>query len=286
MSDTENAENTMVSEINCFPALHSKFEFVEMDKTNPEMMVARKHWRFNGENCSSLGLLKVRDVEIDILKRYDIWNSISIEIQKEIENMTVEEKKAVSNLKARGSRKEKYKNVPRFICCVTCQAKIPIAPGTLVKKVEKIAKEKGILYTIEDFLKTYQCTKCNPGKKGRQANPEFASLPKMMTCRCGEKVSTNPYQLKKKAEKNNTTILKLIEEFVCQKCNPKHLGRKNTGKCTPTTLTCKCGKTVIYPANVVVKRAEAKGLTVEKYISDFSCQSCTPTKRRTKKETK
>jgi cyclophilin family peptidyl-prolyl cis-trans isomerase len=73
---------------------------------------------------------------------------------------------------------------------------------------------------MDDYLKSYECSICNPVKRGKKPNPEFANLPKTLTCKCGKTVAANVYQLKKKAEKNNTTIQKLIEGFVCQQCKP------------------------------------------------------------------
>jgi hypothetical protein len=137
--------------------------------------------------------------------------------------MTVEEKQAVHNLlaKARAGRKQKYVGVPREMVCIKCGKKLAIQPGTLVKKVEKIAQTKGITYTIEDFLKTWECQSCKPSK-----------------------------------------------------------GRKSTGKCKPVILKCKCGNEITYPANILLKRAEKKGITVEKLIASFVCQTCSPGKKR------
>jgi hypothetical protein len=34
----------MITDIDCFEAMNSKFEFIEMDPSNPELMKVRKHW--------------------------------------------------------------------------------------------------------------------------------------------------------------------------------------------------------------------------------------------------
>lgn len=225
----------MITDIDCFPALKNfRFEFIAMDDKNPSMMVVRKHWRKEGEMCSSLpGLLNIRDVDIDILKRYGIWDKVSPGVQKEIENLTLEQKQAVHNLleKARAGRKKKYLNVPRELTCTKCQGKVIIPPGILVKKVEKIAAEKGILYTLEDYLKTFECTTCRPVKRGRKANPAHANLPKELVCTCGHKVKTNATLLIQAAARKKITTEELIKGYVCQKCNPtKGLHLKGKGR--------------------------------------------------------
>lgn len=210
----------ITSEADCFPALSQKFEFVSLEK--PDVMIVRKHWNENGLHCSQLGLLRVHSVDIEVLKRYDIWPKLSTETQKSIENMTMAEKEAVNNLleKARAGRKQKYPNVPRELECITCHKKVSIPPSVLVARVEKIAKTKGSTYIMDDYIKVFQCTKCVPVARGRKANPLYAHLPKELVCKCGKRVSTNSTALAKAAGKKKITIEKYIESYRCQSCFP------------------------------------------------------------------
>ena len=189
-----------------------------------------------GEYKYAFGGLDVRDVGSDTLKRLEIFDKLTPEIQKEIIDGHTTKTQAVHELmeKARGSRRNKYPNVPKVLECITCHSKVVIQPSVLVKKVEKIAVTKGITYSIEDYIKSYECTRCKPVKRGRVANPEFANLPKTLSCKCGKTVAANVYQLKKKAEKNNTTIQELIKNFVCQFCKPT-IGMTATGRKTLTS---------------------------------------------------
>jgi hypothetical protein len=102
---------------------------------------------------------------------------------------------------------------------------ITIQPSILVNKVEKIAKQKQIIFTVEDYIKSFVCQKCHC-TKGRKPNPEFANLPKELICACGKKASTNAYQLKAKAKKNNTTIDEIIKNYRCQTCCPILRGKR------------------------------------------------------------
>lgn len=211
-------------EADCFSVMGDKFEFIAMEK--PSLMKARKHWSNNGECYSQLGLLDVHRIDIDILKRHNIWDKIDPKIQKEIENLTVEEQAEVhdhmENMRAK--RKSRFANVPKELVC-SCGKKMAIQPSVLVAKVEKMKESKGITYTVEEFVKAWACQTCKPVKRGRKASLEFVGLPKKMKCSCGRTVATNPYQLKTKAAKLGTTILELIKGFKCQTCSPSPRGR-------------------------------------------------------------
>ena len=203
-----------------FPALDSKFEFIAME--NPSLMRVRKHWQDQGfNNFSKVGLLDVNNVDVDILKRHGIWNKLTPEVQKQVENLTVAEKEAVHSLleKARAGRKVKYPNVPKELVCTKCGGKIGIQPSILAKRVENLAKTKGVGYTVEDYVKTYECQTCHP-TKGRRANPEFAKFPKELQCKCGNKVHTSAQAIIKAAVCNKVTTDEYIANYRCQVCNP------------------------------------------------------------------
>jgi hypothetical protein len=122
-------------------------------------------------------------------------------------------------------------------------------------------------------------TRMEKAKKGRRN--KYPNVPKEIACiECGQTIKMQASLLVKRAEKwanGNVllTVFDFIKQFKCQSCNPSK-GRKGTGKCKPTELICKCGNKIIYPMNVLKKRAEKKGITVEKLISSWVCQTCNP----------
>lgn len=119
---------------------------------------------------------------------------------------------------------------------------------------------------------------------------KYPNVPHEVTCKnCGVVQKMSPGMIVARAEKiakeksnNLYTAEDYIKAFICQKCNPTK-GRKPSHNLPPKIeLKCKCGKTVLYPAAVALKFATKKGLTIEKYISTYQCQTCNPTKGRKK----
>jgi hypothetical protein len=196
------------------------------NKDNTGIWRKSDNWKCYGE--------KVTNIPIEDLKKIEVWDKLSSDIRKFMENGEVAYQEEVKGRmgKARGARKKKYANVPRELICTKCQEKVNVAPGILVARVEKIAKEKAILFTIEDYQKVFQCQRCNC-TKGRKANPANANLPKELVCSCGAKVKTNSTALNKVAALRKITIEEYVKNFRCQLCNPtrgKHLRSKRTKK--------------------------------------------------------
>lgn len=213
---------------NYFTYNKEQFEFIAMH--DPYYMKVRKYFKRGDEHCLQLGLLDVHKIELDVLKRYDVWPKLSVNVQKELEGMTAGQRAAVHGLmaKARAGRRNKYPNVPKELVCTTCQCKVNTAPSVLVARVEKLKKIHGPIYSIDDYIKAFQCQKCHP-TKGRQANPVTSNLPKEMVCKCGHKVKTNPSTLVKAAAKKNITPEEFVKRYRCQSCEPTR-GRHLCGK--------------------------------------------------------
>jgi hypothetical protein len=138
--------------------------------------------------------------------------------------------------------------------------------------------------TIEADVDYVINTRMDRARKSRK--DRYPNVPKEVVCiECGEKIKIQPGTLVKRAEKwakgnKLLTVFDFIKQFKCQVCNPTPRGRVSTGKCKPTELVCKCGNKIIYPMNVLKNRAEKKGITVEKLISSFKCQTCNPCRHR------
>ena len=179
----------------------------------------------------------------------------------------------------------KYANIPRIITCHKCQHTEKIAPSVLIKNAEK----KGL--SIEEYGKIWACSSCEPRHRGKRSSGKWSSLPKELVCKtCGKVQPQHPSMTEKQATLLGKTFQEFVDAWNCRSCRPKvkrvmtgKRARKSDGSCAPTDLVCKCGNKVTYPLNIVKQRAEKKGLTLEKFIKTYVCQTCKPTKGRYKK---
>lgn len=171
----------------------------------------------NKEQCYSCN---VNEIPVDELKRINIWDKIDNKLQKELEENNQQAKIEVVNKMEyiRSHRRNKYENIPKEITCTKCNASMTIQPSILVKRAENISKKKGIIFTVDDYIKDYQCQKCRP-TKGRRTNPNLPAKIELV-CKCGYKVIYPHSIVKKQAEKKNLTIEKYVAGYQCQKCNP------------------------------------------------------------------
>lgn len=218
----------------------SKLRFVKMHDTRTLMA-----WRIlptiGSDHQAYLGGLDITSVNVDTLKFLGVWENLSPELQKEVESIVHQEKEQVNGLmeKARAARRKRYVNVPKELVC-KCGARISIPPGTLVDRVEKMKESKGVTYSIDDYVKQWQCQKCNP-TKGRKANPEIAGLPKELTCtKCKVVKPCLPSSISQRSKQKNLTPKQFLDTYVCQKCNPTK-GRKK-GQKTKRTKHLSDGK--------------------------------------------
>jgi hypothetical protein len=239
----EIVEESTIDEVESFSALGRKFKFVKMYSPTIMMVweVLAKEYGWNRENLVGIDVHKV---DISILKHLGVWEGLSDEVKKEIENpvsvssvSSVSSASSVSNSVSsvnvnnkkkeedKMGRKSKHIGIPNELTCGKCGNKTAIAPSILVVRIEKSGK------SVEDFISGWACSKCVPAARGRKPNLEFANYPKELTCACGYKINSNISYLKAKAEKTGTTIQALIDGFKCQKCVPTK-GRHKSVKVT------------------------------------------------------
>lgn len=274
-----------------FKALGGRIFYFAQMKDNQTIMAWEERKAYAGEHEEVLGLLRTNQVDTNTLKEIGVWDILSPEEQKKLEEGVHEETQGVKDLmeKARAARRSRYDNVPRELECIQCHSKKPIAPGTLVTRVEKIRDDKGLsTYSVEDYVKVYKCRKCNPFK-GKQCDPEllkkYEHLPKELVCsKCSGKVNVVPSVLLKRIEKLGVTIEKYVAEFKCQTCFSTK-GRKRNPELAnvPKELVCnKCKMAKPCPPSGIAQRAKLKGKTIEEFLKSYFCQVCVPTKGRKK----
>jgi hypothetical protein len=122
---------------------------------------------------------------------------------------------------------------------------------------------------------------------------KYPNIPKTVTCiECGRVQNLAASLIVKKVEQwalDNQFVPDIdewIKQWKCNKCLGIKRGRKPNHNLPPKIeLVCirKCGHKVVYPASVIVKTIAKKGITLEQYMGNFTCQHCVNTKGRQKK---
>jgi hypothetical protein len=177
--------------------------------------------------------IPITDVDTDNLKFLGIWDGLSQELKDtlvRLDNGDVEVAQARME-HARKHRRNKYPGVPDQVVCCNCGKEQKMAPSMIVARAEKIAKEKGIICTPEDYIKGFKCQKCCP-TKGRK--PSHNLPPKVeLKCKCGASVTYPASIALKFAEKKGLTVEAYVKGYECQKCHPtkgRKKGKKVKGK--------------------------------------------------------
>jgi len=150
------------------------------------------------------------------------------------------------------------------------------------KKLGKKAQQE----VIDDIESRKNAVNTHMEKMRKGRKKKYPNFPRELECvKCHAKVPTPPGVLAGRLEKLDLTLEKYLEKYQCQKCNPTK-GRKANPKYAhlPKELVCKCGKKVKAQPSNIVKAAEKRGITPEKYIKQYQCQTCNPTKGRRKKQ--
>ena len=214
-----------------FDALNNrKFRFVRMIDIG-ELKGTLLVWEFNKneygmlmETCCNLS---PQDVSEEVLKEIGVWDKLEEKVKQEIIAGITTQTKAVHERmeEARKGKRKRYPDVPKELVCCKCGKRRKIQPSATSAKVEELVAS-GVVISISEYVKKFVCATCNPKRRGKKANPEFAGLPKKMTCKCGKSVPANFMQLKKKAEKMGITLQKLMEGFKCQVCEPRRFRKK------------------------------------------------------------
>jgi len=179
-------------------------------------------------------ILDIHEVGVEGAKTLKMWDSLSPELQKELENGRVISKKSEKQEKddrqdkqeehrdkmrlEREEAKKAYANYPKELECPKCHKKTSSNPSQLFKALEK----KGI--SIEDYIKGYVCRSCSGSPlRGRVSTGKCT--PTDLICSCGRKVTYPKSVVIKQAEKKGKTLEEHIKNFKCQGCeNTK--GRK------------------------------------------------------------
>jgi len=173
-------------------------------------------------------ILDIHEVGVEGAKTLKMWDSLSPELQKELENGRVISKKSEKQEKddrqdkqeehrdkmrlEREEAKKAYANYPKELECPKCHKKTSSNPSQLFKALEK----KGI--TLEAYQEKYLCRSCNPIKRGRVSTGK--SEPVILKCSCGKEVVYPKSVVIKQAEKKGKTMEDYVSGWRCQTCVP------------------------------------------------------------------
>jgi len=134
----------------------NSFYFLDYIKPN-KLKVWEKELPKNGEYTSICRLIDIASIGVDELAKLNILKEMPIEIQEEMKTKEELENIQVHSLmkKARGSRRQKYPNIPKKITCTECGETIDVIPSTVAYKINK----KNIM--LVDYIASYKCPECN-----------------------------------------------------------------------------------------------------------------------------
>jgi len=180
-----------------------------------------------GINTEVQCLVNLQDIDLELLKSMKVYAQLDDITKDRLERHIRVKKDETKELmaKARANRKSKFANIPKEITCSKCLKVVESIPS----KIASICNKKNIL--LVDYLASFLCKGCSPVvRRGKQTNPLYAHLPKIMKCECGNETTANFTQLKAKADKLGTTVEDLIKGYKCQSCEKTPRGRKKVVK--------------------------------------------------------
>ena len=252
-----------------------EYRFIRMDGNT-----LRVNHRINklGEIHEFFYDMDVLKVDTSTLKSLGAWDNLSQDVKDKLVRVDEGDIEEAANRMehARKYKRNKYPGVAHSVTCSNCGESKEMSPGLIVKGAEKIAKEKNIIYTAEDFCRDFKCSRCFPKRRGRAASTNLP--PKVeLKCKCGKSIIYPASVVAKTASKKGLTVEKYVTGYACRKCKPSTFGRVAGAKLqSKVELKCKCGNSVTYATCMVKKFAEKKNMTIEDFVSGYRCQTCAP----------
>jgi len=232
-------------------------------------------------------------ISVPVLKRIGVWELLSADVQQDIIDAPIESIKSISEeiepvKRGRRSRAE-YADLPREISCSKCgRNPTYIAPSVLIVKAELEGLEGSYRQEkLQEYLDNYQCSTCNPRRRGRARNPLYKDIPRSTPCAtCGKDCTLNSKNVYELTNGDVDAINKYCSEYLCRSCNPewgswlKGKGRRGR-KCKPENegfpkkATCSvCSREVSITPDNIRGKAKKMGITVEELLANYKCRKC------------
>lgn len=233
-------------------------------------------------------IMKVEDFSVADLQAFGVWELLSPAFQEEISKgyVQVEAKYQQDKQDAHEERMEKrkgradYVGIPREIECSKCGDKKAVAPANVIKYSEAAN------LTIEEWVKQFKCSTCEPRHRGRQANEKWVGLPREI--HCSEKGCTyiqkqHPSMTDKMAKEKGITFEEFVSTWKCKAHREKKVHHFTLMKEARLAREAKEGKVEVVevkkPVNGAVKghrgrQASGKydGMSSELHCSAKGCK--------------
>ena len=260
-----------------------------------------------GDHSDSLVLLPIAKIPADVLKDLPVWDTFSKEVQEDLSKRAatlelIEQQEVVDRMNhARRHRKgnPEYAGIPRELVCTKCECrenatvqKVP--PAMVIKYAKRDGK------TVEEYVKTWECSKCSPRRRGKAPSAKWAKFPRELICqKCSHIQKQHPSMTEKQIVASGKKFQDFIENWLCMKCRPEGDKRRGKRKVDPISgvighrgrvanpefvglpkfMTCSCGNKVNTNAHQLKIKALAQGTTILELIKNYKCQVCSPSKK-------
>ncbi len=250
-------------------------------------------WTGMGGGCFELiRILKLQDVELEVLKNMKVYSLLSDEVKKELEgHVYIENGDKIELMKkARAARKSKYENMPSELICSVCKVSVEAIPS----KIAAECNRKEIM--LVDYLSSFKCKKC------KNLDKPAKSQKVKLVCKCGKEIIYPISSLDKVLERKGLTLEAYVSSYQCRKCGPpsnfgrdkaEKVDKDNATNATTTSTTTRgrkpnkefiglpkrmacivCGKEVASNLDYLKVKAEKLGVTIKDLIASYKCSTC------------
>ena len=269
------------------------------NEQNALTLVTKSIHEFSSDDLKNFG---VWDSLSDTIKN-NIENSVVTKM--DIFNQAHPEEKVVKHHKSR----EEYIGVPRSFVCHECNGTKTFPPAMVLQK----AKAKGMtIEEFEKAFICNECKPAPRGKKANPKYANYPRVMKCNHPECTFSTPQQPSLTEKLMTDKGLSLEEYCKSYFCKEHRPKkvhhftqmkldreargevkppktakkRLGDEVTGEVKrrgrvanpafdgiPKHLTCTCGATQIQHPSISIKMAEAKGVSLDKYFSDWRCKT-------------
>lgn len=158
-------------------------------------------------------------VTVESLKEAGVWDSLTQVVQDQLNNIEIQVKEEIAdrmdNVRKGKKRNPLFAKMPDKLKC-ECGQETAYAKGAYCEKADDRHMD------VMDLIAEYKCMKCNGGRRGRVANPEWAHIPNIMNCcDCGKEAPVPKRLMVEKAKAAGVDVSELLKQYKCRACKKK-----------------------------------------------------------------